>query len=1044
MHPLRALYLVLWCVGLLGAAAAGAADDRGEVTLVAFAVDGGVVHVDVELGGRAVTTPSTVVVPAGRHALRLAGRVIAEVTVTAGGAVDVVIDVGTGVVAIDGMGDPAAPAIDAPPPAFSASGTLRVLVRDSERAAAVPGAEVTLRERGRLGLVDDAGVLEVQVPAGASAVAVVAAGYIPRITPVEVPVDGVVEVTVSLLPRADELEELTVTAPHLKGGTAVAVAERRAEKQLVEVLGAEQMKKSGDGDAAAALRRVTGLTLVGGRFVYVRGLGDRYSSTLVNGAVLPSPEPERRVVPLDLFPSSLLEALVVQKTWSPELPGEFGGGSVQLRTRSHPETPLLTVSASMTFIPGSTLVSHAQAPAGWLDVLAMDDGSRAVPAGIVAASRERPLAEGNALTGGGLSKKELEQLGESISPAWSPRPALVLPGLSWQATAGDTWSTPWGQFGAIGGLTWSQDALHTVTTRQLTAAGQGGEVVVTDDLALASTERSTSLGGVVGLALSPSVGQRLRAVTLLNRSADDDARLITGFDQDIDSQLRLTRLRYVARQLFVQQLLGEHVLPWAPWSVSPDDGAELRWRAAYALARRDEPGQRLTRFDQGPDGAFRLSDRSDGNQLLSSSLLDQAVDAGVTLRVPLDAVWADARASVGAATALKLRGVETRRYKFLFTGPLASDPTLRTLAPEEIFTPATIGPDGFMLAEATRNTDNHTGSSGIAAVFVAGEAPLLPGVVDDVVISGGLRLEGSRLEVTTFELFNAAAAPVVAELVNVDLLPSLAVAWTVIDDVTLKVAGARTVVRPELRELSPAVYTDVAGGRARFGNPDLEATGIAHLDARVEWAWSPRDGVSVAGFGKHFDKPIESVVTAGADQAITAANVEAAVNVGVEVEGRVGLDTVLGTLGRGPLEIPLLDGLWCGANGALIWSRVQIGEARQGTLTSTERALEGQSPWVMNLQVGSDDDTRGFSAAVLYNVFGPRIIEVGALGLPDAVEEPFHQLDAVVRQRLPWGLTLSLQAKNLIDLPMTRTLGGRTIESVTRGRAFSVGLGWSL
>jgi hypothetical protein len=359
MHALSALLLSLGLVAAAGVDATDTVDAVGEVTVVAFDGDA-MVAVEVRLGDRSLTTPTTARVPAGRHELSLGGRVIAGIEVPADGIVDVAIDVGTGEALVDGATS-AAP-LPAPPPTLAESGTLRVLVRDADSGAPVGGAEVVLRGRGRIGVVDDAGVLEVTAPAGAGAVSVVAAGFIPRIAAVLVPIDDRVELTVSLLPMADELEELTVSAPHLKGGTAVAVAERRAEKQLVEVVGAEQMKKSGDSDAAAALRRVTGLTLVGGRFVYVRGLGDRYSSTLVNGAVLPSPEPERRVVPLDLFPSSLLEALVVQKTWSPELPGEFGGGSVQLRTRSHPETPLFTVSASTTFIPGTTLQQHALAP----------------------------------------------------------------------------------------------------------------------------------------------------------------------------------------------------------------------------------------------------------------------------------------------------------------------------------------------------------------------------------------------------------------------------------------------------------------------------------------------------------------------------------------------------------------------------------------------------------------------------------------------------------------------------------------------------------
>ncbi|MCC6653521.1 MAG: TonB-dependent receptor plug domain-containing protein, partial [Candidatus Eisenbacteria bacterium] len=160
---------------------------------------------------------------------------------------------------------------------------------------------------------------------------------------------------VSLEPAASELDELSVKAPYLEGALSSSVAERRTEKRVVEVLGAEEMGRAGDGDAAAALTRATGLTLVGGKYVYVRGLGERYSSTLLDGATLPSPEPERRVVPLDLFPTGVLSSVVVQKTWSPELPADFGGGTIALRTRRIPEEAFLQTSVSLGGVYGSTL-----------------------------------------------------------------------------------------------------------------------------------------------------------------------------------------------------------------------------------------------------------------------------------------------------------------------------------------------------------------------------------------------------------------------------------------------------------------------------------------------------------------------------------------------------------------------------------------------------------------------------------------------------------------------------------------------------------------
>jgi hypothetical protein len=1037
---------------LFVAVAAPADDPPATVSVVAWDGAGNAAVVTVDIDDRSVQTPATISLAAGQHVVSFVQdgtrQSIGTFVVRPGEFVDLLLDVDTTgsraprTTTLRDVDDPAGRAEEAttttqePTASAAPAAAARVTLRARSLVDDLPlaGARVHRRGAGEVGIVDAEGALEFSLPPGPSSLSVVLAGFAPRVVDLDVGAGEEREVIVALLPLADDLDELTVRAPHLRGGVAQAVSERREQKQVVEVLGSEQMKKSGDSDAAAALRRVTGLTVVGGRFVYVRGLGDRYSSTLVNGAPLPSPEPERRVVPLDLFPSTMLDALVVQKTWSPDLPGEFGGGSVQLRTRGGPtdaDKPLLSFGLSTGLLLGTSLTSQAQAPGGPFDLLGFDDGRRAIPSAVVTASRNAPIAEGNALTGGGLTKKELEQLGESFSTAWSPQSSLVLPALGASAAWGDTFQTPWGRLGALAALTWSSDTTRTDTTRQI-LAGAADAVVVADDLRIASTERSAAWSTIVGFSLRPSEGSELRSTTFLNRAADDEARIVDGYDDDNDARLRLVRLRYVARQLLVQQFTGTHALPWAPWT----EPTQLSWRAGYALAQRDEPGQRTVRYDEGDGGRMLVSARSDGNQILSSALVDHVVDGNISLRVPFSQ-WdgEPGRVSVGVATAGKLRAVDTRRYKFLLSGPRATDLDLRANTMDDVLTPSNIGPDGFTLAEATRNTDNHTGSALVLAGFATGELPILP----DVVVSGGLRVEGSRLEVTTFELFNAAAAPVVAELQNIDALPSLALSWGVLDDVTLKAAFARTVVRPELRELSPALYTDVAGSRARFGNPKLLQTSIVHVDVRAEWALSPTDGLSLAVFAKQFDKPIESVVTAGSDQALTPANVDGAFNAGAELEGRVGLATFVPAVA----EVPVLGGLWVGGNGALIASRVFIGAEQQGILTSKERALEGQSPWVANAQAGFDDDARGTSLSVLYNVFGPRIVEVGALGLPDAVEEPFHQLDVVYRQRLAGGFTLGLKAANLIDAPATRTQAGRTVDSVVRGRAVSASLSWT-
>lgn len=915
---------------------------------------------------------------------------------------------------------------------------LTILVRDSLDGSAVEGARVFLKggpsEGGFLGATGADGRVGVRVPLGESTVSFIHPRYMARVVELKVADDASL-LQVELAPASAELDEMTVRAPHIDGALSSAVAERREQKQVVEVIGADQMKRAGDGDAASALRRATGLTVVGGRYVYVRGLGDRYASTLLDGATLPSPEPEKRVVPLDMFPTGMLSGVVVQKTWSPELPGDFGGGTVLLRSRRVPERPFLDLSLGGSGMVGSTFMEAPMGPGGGLDWLGIDDGTRALPADLAAASADAPLAEKSTLLPGGYTSQQIERFGESLQRAYTPRDQLVLPSSSMQAAFGQPLALPWGELGVLGSLGYSQEAQTYSIERHTFTVGGGGALQPLDTGVISATDRSVALGGLLGVGLEltgPLAGHAIQSTTLLNRISDDETRVLEGYDRDVNADIRATRLRWVERTLLSQRLSGEHPLPFL--------SSRLEWRYGVALALRSEPDLRETRYDQDvSSGAFLLSDRPEGNQRLFSSLLDVGHDAEVSWRLPFSAPLAglfpalhedgaQGRLRTGVAFATKSREVDTRRYKLLQKGPKVSDPALRAKSAEEIFSPENIGPDGFQLAEATRKTDNYTGSATTAALWATADVPL----PFRLTLSGGARVEAAHTDVTTFELFNAAATPTVATLDTVDVLPALSLTWAFARDMQLRAAGALTVSRPELRELSPAVFTDVTGGRSRYGNPALQPGSIAHLDTRFEWYLSPTDSLSVAGFAKRFTSPIETVVTAGADQAITWENADSALNLGLELEARVGL---------GKLH-PILDDLSVGGNGALIWSQVTLPE--DGIQTSRERPLEGQSPWVANVQLGWDREAWGTSATLLYNVFGPRIREVGVLGAPDVYEQPFHQLDLVVGQALPWGLSLSLKAQNLLAPPVVVTQGGEVIERVERGQTFSASLGVKL
>ncbi len=1010
-------------------------DARAVISVVAFDGEGRpaalVVHADggtgrvTDLDGRAVLD-----VDAGAHLLvveapetpevRGGCRAQVRVRVGPGQVADVIATVRSGPagcgVTIDAPGaDPAdAPQSDNRASVVGSSQTRSVVltVVNALDGAALPEVRCYLQGGGALGVTDGAGHLSAALPAGPASLSFIHPRSAPRV--VEVPASAAA-LRVELVPAASELDELVVHAPYIEGALAASVDVKREEHQVVEVIGSDQMRRSGDADAAAALKRATGLTVVGGKYVYVRGLGERYSSTLLDGATLPSPEPERRVVPLDMFPAGALSSVVVQKTWSPDLPGDFGGGAVLLQSRRIPEKPYFDIHGSLAGTLGTTLAPGPRAQGGGLDFLGVDDGARAMPAGLVAASARGPLAEKSTLVPGGYAPAELERLGESLPRTWDTTREAVPPSASLGVGFGDRFDLFGARLGVIGSASWAQDWTRSDEEHHKYAVGTGGALAPLEDATVEGVDRNVRLGGLLGTGLE-AAGLALQCTTFLQRVTDDDARLLSGFDRDVGADVRATRIDWTERTLFSERLSGEHDLPWL--------SSTLSWRYAYAVALRDEPDQRETRYDRDPNsGALLLSDRPEGNQRLYSTLMDQSHDAELSWKVPL---LEDGDVKTGIGLTTKSRSADTRRFKFLFKGESVGTADVRKRDADEVFTPDNIGPGGFVLSESTRKTDNYEGLSLIGSTYALADVPL----PFDLMLSAGARVEASHIGVKTFELFNADATPALANLDSVDVLPSAGLTWEFADDMQLRVAGALTVSRPELRELSPAVFTDVTAGRSRHGNADLVSASIAHLDARFEWYPSPTETLSVALFAKRFQNPIEEVITPGSDQAVTWDNADSAVNAGAELEARAGLGRVT----------PLLDAFFVGGNAALIWSQVQLPDG--GVQTSTTRPLAGQSPWVLNAQAGWQRD--GSSVTVLYNVFGARIRDVGVLGAPDVYEQPFHELDVVVVQDLPWNLSLSAKAANLLAGETLLTQGDKVLERSGEGPSLSVSVGLKL
>jgi outer membrane receptor protein involved in Fe transport len=994
-------------------------------------------RLEVEGGGSTVTDADGafhLVLPAGRRQLRVVreGQVIhLAFDVTAGETAQILVhlrpgqaarvtfELPRGAAARREAARPAAATILVPVP-----GQVVHLIHGTP----VAGARVLARGLAAEASSDAGGHFVIALPPGRHDLAVIHPRYgTARVTGVVVrpgaPPGAVARVIVRLAPVAGELPDLVVTVPRIEGSTATLLSERRQSRQVTDVIGSEQMAKAGDSDAAGALKRVTGITVVGGKYIYVRGLGERYSSTLLNGSTLPSPEPERRVVPLDMFPVELLESMVIQKTFSPDLPGEFGGGTVMLRTRGYPSTFVAQLRLSAGWVVGTTAARVLDYRGGKADWLGIDDGTRALPGAVRRASANQRLAERSMFSDRGYTAAELEALGEQMPLVFSLRRQRAWPDLGLGATVGKPFKLLGRKAGFLAALSydsrWDSGHLDLQYTK-LT----DGVLERSHAYRMERHEREIVLAGILVLGVDLAPTHRIRLTSIVDRITTDLARRYQGFNTDLDAQIRVTRLQWVERMLVVQQLRGEHGFAARRGGVKLD----LGWRYTFSVATRGEPDRRDYRYDleDAERDLWLLSNRPEGNERLYSELLDLNHDASLDLRARFQ-VWRGLEASVKAGLGLmwKDREVDTRRYYFNDKGTRSRDEAVRAAPLEQAFAPEHVAPDGWQLEEFTRPTDNYRARHRIWSAFLSTDLPLLKRLV----LTAGLRVEGSRQEVTTFALFDPDQTPEQAFLDDTDVLPAAGLTYRFGKGMVLRAYYGRTLNRPDFRELSTATFNDVTGGRQVFGNPDLRRATIDNVDLR--WEWYPRRwaNLSVAAFYKEFHRPIESVVIPSAQHSVTYENARGAFNTGVELTGRTTL----------PFLHQALRDLYVEGNLAFIWSRVRLGEDT-GIQTSRNRPLQGQSPYVINLRIGYDQTDWGLSATLLYNVSGPRIMEVGALGAPDVMERPQHRLDLVVQQKLRRGFALSFKATNLIDHPVRLTQGAITVESQRRGRVFSIGV----
>ncbi|MDX1499327.1 MAG: outer membrane beta-barrel protein [Woeseiaceae bacterium] len=824
--------------------------------------------------------------------------------------------------------------------------------------------------------------------------------------------------------EAETIDEVVTTA-RLKSGAAALTDERMEVPFSADYLSFEVMARAGDSDIAAALRRVPGLTVIDGKFVYVRGLGERYSSVQVNRAAVPSPDLTRSVIPLDLFPVSIVEAVKIQKSPSPDQPASFGGGSIDIRTTGIPDD--FTAKLSVGF--------------GFNDI-SNDDGldypgtGSALPGAIRAAIPEYrgDISIGNIFRtlnfAGGATLAQAEALHQGLIDSLDTDVAIrsksLGPDLGGKVALGNSWymgpADEW-QLGFLLNATYDEKA-RTQSQRR--------EGIGNPDVNFVDIERTAFEERLVGAA---NVGLRWReshavqASYYLLQNDEDQVSVTRGFDQnnefedgDMKTQFD-TRLE--ERELELVQVSGDHAFFDTPVLGAALERLrlgemEFEWFASDSEARTDIPNQ--TSF-QGGAVIDTETGTVLGEQLLATTSMgtfsfleldDEHSSWGGTFSLPVEFANAYATVSAGWWGSKKSRSYYGYNVNLNSVGVPSGQ---LSGGVGDVLDPGNLTVDnGFTLSLGT-DTGNE---SYIAAQKVDAGFGMVDWTWDETWrVTAGARWEDYQQAVLPVDLLDFSGNSIL--LLNQqlaaegqrlairedDVYASLGLTYMNAglfgaDDYQFRFSFGETVVRPDLREISDVKYNDPELDIRVGGNPLLTTSPIDNFELRGEFYYSDGDNFTVSAFYKGIDSPIERIRTAGSDDNIelTFVNAEAGEVYGVEFEGLVSLPWNLFVAGNVTLSDSELE--------------IDTG-AITGGPTNSKRRLTGHSEWVVNTTLGYDAPSGRHSAFLNYNAYGERIFYGGVSGNDDAFEQPFHSLGLVYKFFPTDRLEFDFQVDNLLD-----------------------------
>jgi TonB-dependent receptor len=948
-------------------------------------------------------------------------------------------------------------------PVMAQTGTVSGTMIDAETAEELIGATVQVKGTGTGTVTDISGYYQLSLEPGTYDLVYSYVSYSPKtVEGITVEAGKATRVDMALQSEDVQLQEIVVQAEQINNNEVALLKLQQKSFAVQDGISIGEIRRIGASNSAESVKGVTGASVEGGKYVVMRGLGDRYSLSQLNGVTLPSTNPYRNSVSLDLIPTSIIENIVTTKTFTPDQPGNFTGGNVNISTRSIPDEFFLTANVSFGYNTEASFNNDFLTDPinGNTDWLGYDDGSRALPE-FLENEANREALRSNSLSSradnAGAEFDEERRVLNGGAEALINRsfiPATKSPGLnnSYQLSFGDRKTLLGRNLGYTVGANYSRNYTN-YNNRALNVWALPGNT--NNDLLIPffetdgrqSTEAAT-IGAFGNLAYQLGSSSEISLNYTYNHDAETSAGALSGIWPgaiSIGHTYQGRNISFVERELSNLQLNGKHAF-------GVKKGMKLDWVLGYAVSSQSEPDTRILAYNTTNSGLFEIRQAEYDRPFHFFRELDDTQWSGkVDLEIP---VGDDNKVKVGFMGNRKDREFFEQRYQHQEASNSDAFITFRE-AVGDFDTYFSAGNSGVL-------SQNENGSYNIGGYFSNQTLPSNAYTGFEQVLAGYLMgvyqlnskvkaVGGVRVEKTDFEVVSGNPNDPVGVIDELDLLPSLNLIYALNDKSNLRLSGSRTLARPNMRELAPFVSFDYIGGFINSGNPNLERTQVWNADLRYEMFPGAGELFAVSAFYKDFTNPIQRrLIPAGSTGQIRYVNVDEGLLYGAELELRKNLDDFL----------PALTNFKFSANFTYIISQVDLTEEELSFLKAsdpnpeTTRPFQAQSPFIVNANLSYYNPEIGFETTLYANMYGRRLFYNGFGGLPDVYEVqgdgniPTPDLRLNIQKSVMENFSIGFRAENILNAITYRFIDYKGTnynnEVFQPGRTFVLSVGYKV